>query len=398
MGWFFFSWRSVRHPARPSRPAPKRNRLLTMDDLEGRRLLSEAMQSMVTLPSASSNIISGPDGDLWVAVTPDLDLTAIERIGLNGSVMSFPVTGNGTEGMVINSLTNGPDGNVWFDADFIDVLQGNPGPAANEVVIGNVTPTGVITEFPPIPVSAGQYARPSTMVSGPGGDLWFSDTVTDSTHPGPQFQNFIGQVTTAGAVTLFPIDSMSSQSPSWFSLATGADGNLWFTEEVGKGFILGRMTPSGVVTQFPIPGHLDWAQVANGPNGSLIVTGPNAKGQNEVFSVTTADAVTHDKVPAAISDAFFVYLGSADGSLWFTDESGSFQIGQITASDVATSHDLSHVIRARQNLVPSMALGQDGNLYLLNNAVGMNMTARVYRLSPSELPLGRGVGRSQLKR
>ena len=72
--------------------------------------------------------------------------------------------------------------------------------------------------------------------------------------------------------------------------------------------------------------------MANGPNGSLIVTGHNAKGQNEVFRVSTAGAVTRYKIPAAISNAFETYLGPADGSLWFTDAvSAPFKIGRITA-------------------------------------------------------------------
>ena len=51
MGWFFCSWRSLRRRSRGSRRAPKRNRSLIVEDLEGRRLLSNAIQSLVTLPT-----------------------------------------------------------------------------------------------------------------------------------------------------------------------------------------------------------------------------------------------------------------------------------------------------------------------------------------------------------
>jgi hypothetical protein len=140
-----------------------------------------------------------------------------------------------------------------------------PGPS--QVVIGNVTPAGLVTEFPPLPVPAGQdtFAGWQEMVSGPGGDLWFGDSVT----------------------------------------------------------------------------------------------GP---------------------------------VGPADGSLWFANEaSGAIELGRITASGAATSYNLSGSVRRRFPF-NAMALGQDGNLYLLANG---NITARVYRLSPSELPPTRGAAGPQ---
>ena len=257
-------------------------------------------------------------------------------------------------------------------------------------MIGNVTPAGVVTEFPPLPVAAGQdaFASWQAMVSGPGGDLWFGDSVTGPKH---QNQDFIGRVTTAGAVTLFPISSASSKAYGLDSLAAGPDGNLWFTESVGKKTVLGRMSPSGVVTHFPIA-KLDYVDLANGPSDSLIMTGQNTKGRNEVFRVSTAGAVTRYKVPAAISNAFGTYLGPADGSLWFANESsGAIELGRITASGKATSENLSRLVRRRFPF-DAVVLGQDGNLYALANG---NINAKVYRLSPSELPQARGAAGPQ---
>ncbi len=37
-----------------------------------------------------------------------------------------------------------------------------------------------------------------------------------------------------------------------FSIASGPDGNLWFTENYGAR--IGRITPSGDVTEFALPG------------------------------------------------------------------------------------------------------------------------------------------------
>ncbi len=385
MGWFRSSLKSLRRPSRQSRRAPKRNRSLIVEDLEGRRLLSQAIQSIVTLPRATSNMIAGPDGDLWVGVSPTDSTAAIDRIGLNGSVTSFPMPGNAAFELSIVSLTTGPDGNVWFDAN---TYPTNP-LGNNQVVIGNVTPAGLVTEFPPIPVQPGPAGFATGIVSGPDGDLWFGYNINEILIYG---QDFIGRATTAGAVTLIPVSSLSVDAPlDVSSLAAGGGGNLWFTQAAAKKHF-GRISQSGVVTKFAV-GNLFGGNVANGPNGSVIVTGHNSNGQNKVFRVSATGAVTRYKFPAAISSAFETYLGPADGSLWFTDGiSTPWKIGQITARGVATSHNLSHFVRARRNGVGSMAVGQDGNLYLLDN-IGLfsgitvyRPTATVYRFSPSELP------------
>ena len=203
MGWLFSSVNSLLPRSRKTRRAPKRNRSLFVEDLEGRRLLSNVIQSFVTLPRATSNMISGPDGDLWVGVTPTDSTAAIDRIGLNGSVTSFPVPGNAAFGLSIASLATGPDGNVWFDAN---TYPTNPLSNTNQVVIGNVTPAGVVTEFPAIPVQPGPAGFATGIVSGPGGDLWFGYNNDALVIYG---QDFIGRVTTAGAVTLIPVSSLS---------------------------------------------------------------------------------------------------------------------------------------------------------------------------------------------
>ena len=380
MGWLFSSVNSLLPRSRKTRRAPKRDRSLIFEDLEGRRLLSNVIQSFVTLPQATSNMISGPDGDLWVGVTPTYSTAAIDRIGTNGSVTSFPVPGNAGVKLSIVSLATGPDGNVWFDANTYPTnVLGN-----SQVIIGNVTPAGVVTEIAAIPVQPGPTGSATEIVSGPGGDLWFGYNNNDIVIYG---QDFVGRMTTAGAVTLIPVSSLSIHGPLYVSsLAAGADGNLWFTQELAKKHF-GQISPSGVVKKFSIADLLG-GSVANGPNGSIIVTGHNSNGQNEVFRVSATGAVTRYKIPAAISNAFETYLGSADGSLWFTDAvSTPLKIGRINTGGEATTHNLSQFVRARRNGIGSMALGQDGNLYFLDNIARVfsgitfdRPTATLYRL------------------
>ena len=303
MGWFFSSWKSLRRPSRESRRAPQRNRSWNVEDLEGRRLLSHAFQSVATLPFngyVTTNMVSGPGGDLWVAANSSSSGSTIERIGLNGSVASFAVPGN----LIVSGLATGPDGNVWF------VGTSNVGNANSsaQLVVGEVTPSGQFTEYPPIPVTTGQGGWASTMqfTAGPDGDLWFGYTVVGNTPSNGSVltQNFIGRVTAAGTVTLFPVASYSTAPGEVFTLAAGPDGNLWFTEQIGQELVLGRMTPNGVVTQFPLGlSAANWfAGMADGSDGSLVLTEQNLHHLRRlrVIRVSTDGVMTPYKVPAAM--------------------------------------------------------------------------------------------------
>lgn len=385
MGSLFTSWKLLRRPSSPSwqpssRRPPRRGRPLGVECLDERVLLSGVLQPVVNHAPVTTPIISGPDGNLWAASFHRASRTAeIERIGLDGSVASFRVPGEANSVVQIQSLAAGADGNVWFAADFVR-SDGN-----DHVVIGNVTPSGKVTELPPIPLAAGQSADAHSIVRGPGGDLWFGyNLLVDDNH----FQDFIGRVTTSGKITLFPVSSVGPYPVSIWSLAPGADGNLWFTEGLASDNTLGRMSPNGAVTRFPV-GGLQYVDVANGPNGSLIVTGENSNFQNQVMRLSTSGKLTPYTIPASISDDFYVYAGSASGSLWFAsfDKKG-FKLGRITPDGVATSYNLSRFVRAGNLHFVSLAVGRDGNIYMDVFAIrGRSITAAtVFRFFPDKLP------------
>jgi hypothetical protein len=68
-------------------------------------------------------------------------------------------------------------------------------------------------------------------------------------------------------VTEFPLATTTRA----FSIAAGSDGNLWFTEFDGNR--IGRITPSGVVTEFFIPtGDSGPYIIATGPDGDIWFT------------------------------------------------------------------------------------------------------------------------------
>jgi hypothetical protein len=180
---------------------------------------------------------------------------------------------------------------------------------------------------------------------------------------------------------------------------SGTDGNLWFTEGGGS-TPFGRMTPTGVVTHLRVPPSVRVGnpRVANGPNGSLVMTTSTVNGRNAVFRVSPSGALAVYRIPAAIRHAFGFYLGAADGSLWFsTPETGTFELGGIMPNGSAVAYNLSSFVPAETQALAYLAAGRDGNLYGLDvpDAPGGDI---VYRIVPGELQPEQGTGTRRPRR
>src|SRR5262249_24043310 len=137
--------------------------------------------------------------------------------------------------MLPGDLTVGPDGDFWF-------AEGSaPGGGG---AIGRITPAGGIAEFP---LPAGAVPGSSALTVGPDGDLWFAVQLP-SAGPGPG-PGAIGRITPAGAITDFPLPTANSLPPG--ALTAGPDGNLWFAEgpAPGGGGAIGRITPAGGIAE-----------------------------------------------------------------------------------------------------------------------------------------------------
>jgi hypothetical protein len=81
--------------------------------------------------------------------------------------------------------------------------------------------------------------------------------------------NKIGRVTTSGVFTEFPIPTPVSLP---ISIAAGSDGNLWFTE-FEYPYTIGRVSTSGAFTEFPVPTPVSGPYaIAAGPDSNLWFT------------------------------------------------------------------------------------------------------------------------------
>ncbi len=144
---------------------------------------------------------------------------------------------------------------------------------------------------------------------GPDGALWFTDGGA----------NAIGRITTAGAITEFPISVSSGAA----FITTGPDGALWFTESgcqtcspVVAG-VIGRITTAGDITEFPVAAGVTPSRITLGPDGALWFTINAVSGvQSTVGRITTAGTVT--QLPIAIPGDGEITVGP-DGALWFAE-------------------------------------------------------------------------------
>jgi len=155
--------------------------------------------------------VTGPDGNLWFTEEAGNNIGQITPTGV---VTEFPIPSSGS---LPSAILKGPDNGLWFTEW-----------ASNKIARSDSS--GNIVEYP-IPTGA---ANPLGLILGPDGALWFTEGA---------IANRLGRITLAGAITEYPVAAQaaatstkrylptSTPNPAW--LAAGADGAIWFTEGIG---------------------------------------------------------------------------------------------------------------------------------------------------------------------
>lgn len=286
--------------------------------------------------SRPTSITAGPDGNLWFM---EEGLDKIARLTTGGALTEFPVPSAGSP---YPSITVGPDGNLWFTE------QGTS-------KIGRVTPLGVVTEF-----STGVGSQPNFITTGPNSSLYYTSldgSVRKITTSGSvttlqgyyyagglrgivarpdgtlwvanQNTNTIDKLSdidnlTAITVTSYGIPSATS-SPQ--AITVGPDGNIWFTEQIGK---IGRLNVgTGVITEFtiPTPDSIP-GSITAGPDGNIWFTENNT---HKIGRITPAGVINEIPIPTAGGRPVGIAAGS-DGNIWFTEFSGN-NIGTVVPGE-----------------------------------------------------------------
>jgi len=270
---------------------------------------------------------------------------------LAAQVVEFPVP---TANSRPYTIVAGPDGNLWFTESV-----GNN--------VGRITPEGTITEFPVPTPASGPYG----IAVGADGNVWFTE----------RLGNQIGKLDLSTfQITEYAIPTVDSQP---WEIGAGADGALWFTEDdasqIGRIDLLGHVAEFGMGTTgccFPIgiaggPGDVMWYTLEIGNQIGRIEPGSGFT----LFTIPTVQVLPWDIAPGP------------DGNMWFTELAGR-AIGRITPSGAITEFPIAGAFSG----IAGITTGSDGHLYFTENDThqvsGMTLAGDVFETWPtSERPL-----------
>jgi len=167
---------------------------------------------------------------------------------------------------------------------------------------------------------------PDTIAAGPLGDLWFTEN--DASR--------IGRIDANHVITEFPLPGPAHRSPA--VITAGPDNNLWFTELEGA---IGRITPSGDITEFILPTELARPlAITAGPDGNLWFTqvglSSAATGVRGVIGGSIGRITPNGTVSDFVVDdpGYFITRGP-DNALWYT----TLGIGRITTAGQSQTFD-----------------------------------------------------------
>ena len=288
-------------------------------------------------PFFVTNNTDGGPGSLRQAILDTNNNPGADSIDFNISVGAISEIAVPTAGSRPLRIVTGPDGNLWFTEE-----------VASKV--GRITPAGIITEFSTLTAGSGAEG----IAAGPDGNLWFTEL-----HAGK-----IGRITPAGNITEFLIPTANS-GPA--DITVGPDGNLWFTEQSGDK--IGQITTAGTITEFSTPASSEPRGITTGPDGNLWFTESTA---GKIGRITTAGTVTEFAVPTASGRLSDITAGP-DGNLWFA-ELDAGNIDRITTAGIVTKF----AIPTAGSFPEGITTGPDGNLWFtesFGNKIGQITTA-----------------------
>jgi virginiamycin B lyase len=210
---------------------------------------------------------------------------------------------------------------------------------------------------------------------GPDGALWFS--------MGPVPPGALGRITTAGAVTTWPLP-WSGGDLSDFTFGAGY---LWSVDFHGlDDSYIGKWSLTGTLLQeFPVPATA--VAITWGPDGALWFSGATVSGMDFsdsfVGRMTVQGVVTKYSLPDGSNLAGDLMPGP-DGAVWFTELPGS-NVGRITTSGSITEYN----VPSKASVAPTagdqtLATGPDGALWAVSNyeVARITTTGRVSVLPP----------------
>lgn len=309
---------------------------------------------------AAVGITSASDGNMYFTQGPNQSVSRITTTGVATPMYTLPGTGGAFS---LAGITENPNNGKIFiannangDLEIASKVSGSytagsglttvnlgssPTPDPVDITIGsdnliyvtdrnnhrilkidpndyNDTNDDVIT--PISVVVASSTPAPFNIATGADGNVWFTQVGN----------NKIGRLTTGGAHTQYDVTT-----PSAFvaGIVKGGDGNMWFTmRDVDK---IGKITPDGQITEYSLPAGVDHPTGIEAVGNDIWVA---ATSSSQLVRVSTADpsvmkAFSVDSTPGNLT------LGS-DGNIWYlgaNNKVGKFDLAALAAAEAVVA-------------------------------------------------------------
>lgn len=202
---------------------------------------------------------------------------------------------------------------------------------------------------------------PARMIRAADGAMWFSDSTS------------VSRITASGARRSFGLPAMASASTKEIlGLAAGPDGSVWVAEGSG---VIGRVDPSGKVSEFPPPRLGMLAGIAVASDGQVWASDAVFGRLLRLDSAATLHEVILGNVPGQDfrsdpASPTSMVLG-ADGAVWFLQLAPG-RVGRIAADGTLSYFSLP---AGPISAPTSLAVGRDGALWVTE--AGVNRIARM---------------------
>ena len=193
---------------------------------------------------------------------------------------------------------------------------------------------------------------PEPITAGPDGSMWFTS----------HFPDRIGRISPSGVITQYPVPSPFEQP---YNITAGPDGAVWFAAVGGVSTAsagIGRIEPaSGTITVFPQAVGSHPYGITTGPDGNLWTTDLSS---GRISRTTTAGTTT--VFPSATYNRPLNIIAGPDGALWFTEDGmvggGYGAIGRMTTSGNLSEYVLPTPV-GHYSGAGRITVGPDGNLW-----------------------------------